>query len=250
MELEKPQVVTSAIWALGEINSPKSAKPIWQSLETTEDLRVREAAQSALAKMKFNPETINSKLESESVLVRQSAVEQASKSGHPDAQKILLKALSDDNDKVQNASVRGLSVTKVSNLVQPIEEAYEKGSTRVKVNLIRALGKAENIDTPWITDKLISASQSKSSQVRIAAIDALGKLKNDQTLEALIQASRDESYAVKGAAVAAMGNYDSAVAQKRLQEIVKDTQAKSLQKAALKSIDKQKRLRRSETYKK
>lgn len=250
MEIEKPLVVSAAIWALGQIDTLESARPIWETLEVAEDLRVIEAAQSALAIMSFDIETISLRAESDSALVRKSAIDQTANSSHPNSTKILLEALSDDDEQVQSAAIRGLSVSRIESLSQPVEQAFSSGTTKLKVNLIKALGMAQDNSSDWVTRQLISASQSKDPQVRVAAIESLAKQGNELSLEAVISASFDNNRSVKNAAVEALGRYNSDQARKRLEQILKEPERQSIQKSALRSIDLQKRLERVQSINK
>ncbi len=242
LEYKQPKLVVAAIEALAEIDTPSSAKSIWKILESATDLRVREAAHNSLAKMTFVPATIERKLDSKLVHVRETAVAQASNSDDSKAQEMLLEALSDSNSKVQQLSIKGLSKRKASELSDSVERIYDNSSTRVKVNLIRALGQNPKQDSKWVNNRLLSASKSKSPEVRAAAIESLANYSDENSIAAVIEASKEQNEQVRNTAIQTLGNYQSKLAEQRLQEIVKEEKGKH---EALKAIDKQKVFKRS-----
>lgn len=231
-----PMLRVAAIEALGRIRTNPAADVIWMKLEQDEDLRVQQAALRALENMPVDPASIRERLDSPSVQVRQAAVAQVANSDDPATSNLLLEALEDRDNTVQQTSIDGLSRRPLAADQDTVRDVLESGNTQTKVNLINVLGRMSRDETPWVEEPLAQASTSDSPEVRAAAIRALGSGGDPQQLEAILLASEDPYALVRESAARALGNFDAEPATVRLEQLAKQDRDESVRQAAIQAL--------------
>lgn len=181
-----------------------------------ESLRLRCAAASALGKLGDNRAIIplmsilNDK--NENYRLRLAAAESLGKLGDDHAVKPLIDILSDEREKsvyLKESAAKALGMLGDIRAIEPLIEAFEaRRGIRDKFNflkeqIIEAIGRIGNPDRK-ATDTLIRALYDEALSIRLAAVEALGALGDEDVLEILSKRVFDEDDDVAKAAVYAV----------------------------------------------
>lgn len=124
------------------------------------------------------------------------------------ATEALLRVLFDENPTVQSAAVNSIARTYTPDqrreVVNELKRILIRGDDSVAVAAASTLG---NIGELSAEPNLRRVLQNKrnSIELRIAAAEAMGQLKSQRSVKALIDASRSETPGLRGAAVTALG---------------------------------------------
>ena len=165
--------------------------------------------------------------------VRQAAAEALVKIGAP-AVEPLIAALKDKDSDVRYAAAKALGEIKDPRAVEPLIAVPKDYYSGVRYAVTEALVK---IGAPAM-EPLIAAlkdKDSKDSDVRQAAAEALGEIKDPRAVEPLIAALKDEDSDVRAAAAYALGEIKDPRAVEPLIAALKDGDS-DVRKAAAKAL--------------
>ena len=226
----------AAAYALGKIKDPRAVEPLIAALKD-EDSDVRKAAAEALGEIK-DPRAVEpliAALKDESSSVRRAAAEALGKIGDPRAVEPLIAALKDKDSDVRYAAAKALGEIKDPRAVEPLIAVPKDYYSGVRYAVTEALVK---IGAPAM-EPLIAAlkdKDSKDSDVRQAAAEALGEIKDPRAVEPLIAALGDESSGVRLAAAKSLGEIKDPRAVEPLSAALKD-ENKYVRRAAAHALD-------------
>ncbi len=132
---------------------------------------------------------------------RCAAIIGAAEAGGINEMHTILDAVADENPKVRGAGVAALGMLPAGAVTAAISARLKTAAPEAKAMMLRAL--SQRVDQSTLT-AFIAASQDSSEDVRIAAYDAMAKLRNENAAEALVSAllkakSRAESKAIMSA---------------------------------------------------
>jgi HEAT repeat protein len=123
---------------------------------------------------------------------------------------VLTEALKNDTPKIRAAAARAFGDIDDANVIEILQTALKDTDPWVRYFAVRSLGEQEAIES---LDALISvAKNDAANQVRMAAIEALGKLGDVQAVSILAPLSASENTDLAHAALEALGKIDRAEA--------------------------------------
>ena len=196
-------VRASAAEALVKIGAP-AVEPLIAALKD-KDSDVRYAAAKALGEIK-DPRAVEpliAALKDESSSVRRAAAEALGKIGDPRAVEPLIAVPKDYYSGVRYAVTKALvkiGAPAVEPLIAALKDKDSKDSD-VRQAAAEALGE---IKDPRAVEPLIAALKDGDSDVRKAAAKALGEIKDPRAVEPLIAALKDAKWRVREAAAEAL----------------------------------------------
>ncbi len=180
----EPKVQAVAIRLIGEIQGEESTKALVaelpnlspaaqvQVLSALADRGDKSANQAAMAAVK-----------SESPLVRAAALEAVSKLGDSSSMLVLADAAANSKDQVQTAAREGLYRLRGPDIDQAILNQIGKADTKVKVELIRAVGERGITSA---VGSLLQTAKDSNSQVRRESVRALRETAGSAEVPALV----------------------------------------------------------------
>lgn len=227
------QVVTHAIGVLGRIKSEEGVPVVIDVLLAThidlyeqpepadfakgdESMRLRCAAAVSLGKIGDNRAIIplmsvlNNK--EENYRLRLAAAESLGRLGDDFAVKPLIDILSDEREKsvyLKESAAKALGMLGDIRAIEPMIEVLEsKRGIRDKFNflkeqIIEAIGRIGRPDRK-ATDSLLTALEDEAPSIRLAAVEALSSIGDDDCLEALMRRVYDEDDDVAKGAISAI----------------------------------------------
>ncbi len=173
------------------------------------------------------------KMENESAEIRRRAVIDFAKLSSEHKVSLLLKALGDEDWRVRKEAVRVASQSPndsllVSSLIDSLGEEENIGLKNAAIEVL------SNIGDGVISD-IIAVLGSPNAEVRKAAIDIIGAIKTNQTVDLLVAALRDEDLNVRIAAVEQLGRQKNSNVKEVLLQCLRED-ITMLQSAALQAL--------------
>lgn len=235
-----PETVVVTAAALGSIGDPRAFAPLLELLDSPE-AAVRQAAIGALCSIGHPgmPPRVRELLDSPSPRVRESAARIAGYFGYPGCFEPLLALCGDPEESVRRAAVEQLVYFEDRRVPDALREALREGGPSVRAAAARALGRvspaegaallevalgdrdlwvryyaarsAAALSLPDLAAPLCGlAAHDPAVPVRIAAIQALGRLRAPEAVSALAPLAGHADPEVSGAALAALGGIEHA----------------------------------------
>ncbi len=237
--------------ALARIGDRAAFAPLL-SLLGHADASVRQSAIGALNSMGHPdlPARIADLLDDPNALVRESAVRIAGYFGYPETLDRLLARAADGDEQVRRAALEHLPFVEDARVLPTLVSAIERGTAGSRAAAARALGRvdeggarealarglrdeddwvryfavralAEQRDEAAFDALTILAERDAAPHVRIAAIDALGALKDARALPSMKRLCAEETPDIAAAALKALGRIAAAEGMAELQQAVR-----------------------------
>lgn len=201
---EDPELVIPAADALAKIGDPRAFEALL-ALVGDPNAGVRQSVVGALNSLGSPqmPSRVLPLLEDEDPNVRESAVKIAGYFGYPECVELLLKRCHDEDERVRRAAVEHLPFIEDERATPALVRALGHETPKVRAAAAGALALAEGTE---VSASLIEALGDEDSWVRYFAARSLGRLKVDESADALAALARDDkANHVRIAAVEALG---------------------------------------------
>jgi HEAT repeat protein len=263
-------VRSRAALALGNIGDAKAVGPLLQALKDPED-EVRSAACLALGMFK-DPSTFdditNVLLDDPKIEVRQAAAKALGNTGHPDALPYLIEALHDPFWWYEREYAAGELLTAIEKMgtsaVEPLIEALQDKEGTVRkfaATLLGKLGDPRAIDPLGMAlydlhhevgkvsadslaqfgapafDILVGALSHPETWIRIHAIDALARIKDQRVTPILLEMLHDPERDVKKQVIECLGELKDRRSSAALQEIASNRADRELHALAKQALE-------------
>ncbi|MFC1854948.1 HEAT repeat domain-containing protein [Thermodesulfobacteriota bacterium] len=201
-------------------------------------------------------ESLNILLNDKEVSVRLSAINKLGKLGDKRAIPSLLNVLKDEDLFVKKAAIEALGSFDDERIIEPLIQIVNNmdieskststspykynyiikvSNTDIKNAAIKALGRHNN---KRVYDTIITTLSDEGPYIRISAVEALAKLNNKEAINSLITTLGDEHWAVRFSAAWALGELGDKQAVVPLNQFIEKEPYSDVKKAALEAIEK------------
>jgi HEAT repeat protein len=191
--------------ALAKLGDPRAFESLL-GLIGEPDAGVRQAVISAINSL-GHPEMAGRAvvlLQNPDPLIRESAVKIAGYFGYPECMELLLERCADVDENVRRYAVEHLPFLDDDDRMKPVlEDALKNGTAKVRAAAVRALGQ---IETEWALSGLLAAIADVDPWVRYFAARSIGRHRFLDSMESLARlANTDPAGHVRIAAIEALG---------------------------------------------
>jgi len=186
LDSENADIAEAAALSLGTIGTEKGVKAIEKARATADGMRravltrawLRGAENYTQNNRMRDAIAIYERLfdESETLLVRRSALVSALNTGHTDAAQLLTAAIEQNDPMLRAAAISNSHLLEDQEVTDKLISAMDSGDSDTQILLIEALGRRED---PFVTRAIDTAARSKDVNVRIAAYNVLADIGHD-----------------------------------------------------------------------
>lgn len=236
--LDDPELAVAAAGALARLGDPQAFEPLMALLGTS-DSGIRQAAIAALNSIGHPsmPARIAPLLEDPNPLVRESAAKIAGYFGYPECVEAMLRRCGDEDVSVRRTAVEHLALFDDPRVFPALAEALQSEAAVVRAAAVAAIARTDHpardqvlrqtLQDPdaWVrylavralgasADSRTGADMKRlletdpAAHVRLAAIEAIGRLKPEDALEILEPLTRADNEDIARAAIAALGHVE------------------------------------------
>lgn len=185
-----------------------------------EDDTPEEPVETPQAKEDYTLVALRSLLHSNSVSVRKNAIKSLGKSQKMDVLPLLLECLGDEAHEVRAQLASTLWKMKAENMQEPLKCLAHDDFVDVRVAAIEALGHVSQNDTE---NTIIQALEDEYPEVRGAAAEAIGNLALFEGLEPLLAQINDSDWFVRHKIVIALGRIPGLPSRNMLEKLMQAT---------------------------
>jgi HEAT repeat protein len=245
--MEDPDVTTRrlAMKALGDslkgAAPPSRAVTVLQARLADKDLGVRRAAVYTLARVPDDKVTASIMALSgdPDPEIREAAIVAAVRSSEPRSNDVLLKALSDESDRVKLAALDGVAARRLKGARETLQMMGHYQDVQIRRKAVRAyLALLEPGEAAQVFDFLSELLYDTDPEVKIAAIGAAKQIHERRAIVAISGLVIDPNRPVKVAALDALASSGEKDALEGIYKAVFDTSDKSIRLVALDAIAK------------
>jgi len=212
------EVRALAIGSLWEDEEPSLIAPLLDLLRRDESDKVRSSAASALGRFTLLGE--HGKLRAEYVDKMKAA---------------LLQVFNDEavNEEIRRRALESLSPLSIPEVKKAIAWAYARGSERLKIGAIFAMGR--NCDLEWMPI-LLQELKNSDAERRFEAATALGELGDSDAVPRLMELGDDPDSEVRTAVLQSLGRIGGSEAKEYLQSCMA-SRDESVRESARQALD-------------
>ena len=219
------EVRTATAGVLGNFHDPVVVDPLIQAALKDPDWHVRAAAALALASWPTEkPDVITTLvaiLKTDTfALVRDRAADSLIPVVNDEkAMTALVQAIGDNERSVRFHAARAIIDGKASNALSPLSEMRHHPNPEVRETVINIFGQIGGVDQ---IPAIVEATSDSESQVQMAAINALHRLKERGGTRALLARLEDKDPHIRAAAARALGEMGDKIAVSKLLPLLRD----------------------------
>lgn len=200
----EPELVVYIVTALGQIGDRRAYAPLLRLLSHPLAL-IRQATVAALNALKYPelPHQIETLLDSTNPHLRESATRILGYFAAPDRESILLAHCHDPNERVRVAAIETIPYLESAAAPLELQRALQDAAPKVRAAAARALGQVESALTRPL---LLEALQDQDAWVRYYAVRSIGLQADPGLIAPLVPlAEADTAFTVRLAAIEAIG---------------------------------------------
>ena len=179
-----------------------------------------EPVETTQEKIDYTLVALRSLLHSNSISVRKNAIKSLGKSQKTDVLPLLLECLGDEAPEVRAQLASTLWKMKAENMQEPLKCLAHDDFVNVRVAAIEALGHVSQNDTEGT---IIQALEDEYPEVRGAAAEAIGNLALFEGLEPLLAQINDPDWFVRHKIVIALGRVPGLPSKNMLEKLMQAT---------------------------
>lgn len=206
----EPELIALSASALAEIGTQDAMEILFEAIRTDpSSVRAEEALDALTEIAEVEPDVVLEKalqlLQSNSIDVRESAIELLASTGDQRAIEPLLKLLSDPDPDIRATTAEYLADLDFPEVVNGLIEALGKEEdTDVKETIIESIGFVGNDEVVSQLAQLLNSEEDED--VRITIIEALGDIASEKAIPILLQILKsDEDTELKVSAIESLG---------------------------------------------
>lgn len=216
--LGKAEIAPTAARALGRIATPEALEALWKNIQAKDaaDALIIAANERLEAKETAGAKAIYEKLyvAERPVTVRAAALFGLAKADYAGATAKITEALTGPEPRLQNAAIAAIAAANEPGMAAAIEGLWPKLSAGVRVKLLASLN--------GLPEKLaLEMAGAEDAAVRLAAIEALGRVGGAASVPVLFKAAGGEGQE-KAAATTALGRLTDKNAVQTMEKLATD----------------------------